>query len=56
MGKRRNADRMFIGKLEGKKSCGKYMHRWEDNIKMDCKEIGWYCGDWIHMTQDRFLW
>lgn len=40
MGKRINADRMFIGKPEGKKSYGKYMHNWEDNIKMDLKEIG----------------
>jgi hypothetical protein len=27
--------------------------RWEDNIKMDLKKIGWECVDWIHLTQDR---
>jgi len=31
---------MFIGKPEGEKFRGKCMHRWEDNIKMDLKEIG----------------
>jgi hypothetical protein len=27
---------------------------WEDNIKMDLKEIGWGGMDWIHLTQDRY--
>jgi hypothetical protein len=35
---------MSVGKPEGKKSHGKYMHRWEDNIKMDWKEIGCCVG------------
>jgi hypothetical protein len=26
---------------------------WEDNIKMDLKEIGWNRLDWIHMAEDR---
>jgi len=24
----------------------------EDNINMDCKEIGWEDVDWIHMAED----
>jgi len=30
--------------------------RWEDNIKMDLKEVG--CGgmDWIELAQDRDRW
>jgi len=40
MGKKINADRMFTGEPEGKKFRGKFMHRWEDNIKMDLKETG----------------
>jgi hypothetical protein len=27
-----------------------------ENIKMDLKEIGWDCGDWIDLTQDRDQW
>jgi len=27
--------------------------KWEDNIKMDVKEMGWEGMNWIHMTQDR---
>ena len=32
------------------------MHRWEDNIKVDLKEVG--CGgmDWIELAQDRDRW
>jgi hypothetical protein len=26
---------------------------YEDNIKMDFREIGWVGFDWIHLTQDR---
>jgi hypothetical protein len=29
---------------------------WEDTIKMDLKEIGWGCMDWIHLPQDRDQW
>jgi hypothetical protein len=27
------------------------MHRWEDNISMDLKEIGCVDVDWRHLTQ-----
>jgi hypothetical protein len=27
--------------------------RWEDNIRMDLKEIGFGDVDWIHWAQDR---
>jgi hypothetical protein len=29
--------------------------RWEDNIKIDLKEIGWEKVDWIQLTQQRYL-
>jgi hypothetical protein len=29
---------------------------WEDNIKMDLREIGWVGTDWIDMVQDRDRW
>jgi hypothetical protein len=28
-------------------------HRWENNIRMDHKEIGWEGVDWIHLAHDR---
>jgi hypothetical protein len=30
--------------------------RWEDNIKMDLREIGWGGTDWIDLAQDRNKW
>jgi len=30
--------------------------RWEDNIKMDLKEVGRGHMDWIELTQDRESW
>ena len=43
-------------KPEGKRPLGRPSHRWEDNIKMDLKEVG--CGglDCIEVAQDRDSW
>jgi ribosome biogenesis protein Nip4 len=30
--------------------------RWEDNIRMDLRAIGWEGVDWIHLAQDRDRW
>jgi hypothetical protein len=30
--------------------------RWEDNIMMDLREIGWKDMNWIHLAQDRDQW
>jgi hypothetical protein len=31
-------------------------HRWEDNIKMDLREVGWEGMDWSDLAQDRARW
>jgi hypothetical protein len=36
----RNAYKISGGKREGKRPLGIPRHRWEDNIKMNLKEIG----------------
>jgi hypothetical protein len=33
MGEMRNASKIFVRKLEGKRSLGRPRHRWDDNIK-----------------------
>jgi hypothetical protein len=30
--------------------------RWEDNIKIDLREVGWVGMDWINLAQDRDRW
>ena len=36
----RNAHRVLVGKPEGKRPLGRSRRRWEDNIKMDLREVG----------------
>jgi hypothetical protein len=46
----------LVGKPEGKRPLGRPRRRWEDNIRMDLKEIAWESVDWIHLTQDMDQW
>jgi hypothetical protein len=42
MGERRGAYRALVGKPEGRNPLGRPRRRWEDNIKMDLREVGWW--------------
>jgi hypothetical protein len=39
LGENRNAGRILKGKSEGKRPSGRRRHRWEDNMKMDLRDI-----------------
>ncbi|KAJ4452170.1 hypothetical protein ANN_03688 [Periplaneta americana] len=41
MGESRNAYRVLVGRPEGKRPLGRPRRRWEDNIKMDLREVGY---------------
>jgi hypothetical protein len=56
MGELRNAYRIFIGELEGKRPCRRLRHRYEDNIRMGLMEIWWEGVDKIAIAQDRDQW
>jgi hypothetical protein len=51
-GERRNGYRVLVGKPEGKRPLGRLRQRCENNIKMDLREIGWDCMDWINLAHD----
>jgi hypothetical protein len=53
---RRNAYRILVGKPEENRPLGRPRRRWEDNIKLNFREIGWGGMDWIDLTQDRDQW
>jgi hypothetical protein len=56
MGKVRGAYNILVGRPEGRRPLGRPGCRWEDNIKMDLREIGFEDVDWIHWAQDRERW
>ncbi|KAJ4445713.1 hypothetical protein ANN_12398 [Periplaneta americana] len=56
MGESRNAYRVLVRRLEGKRPLGRPRRRWEDNIKMDLREVGYDDRDWINLAQDRDRW
>ncbi|KAJ4434977.1 hypothetical protein ANN_23549 [Periplaneta americana] len=56
MGESRNAYRVLVGRPEGKRPLGRPRRRWEDNIKMDLRDVGYDDRDWINLAQDRDQW
>jgi hypothetical protein len=53
---KRNACRILVGKPEGKRPLGSPRRGWEDNIKMDQREIEWVGMEWIYLAQNRDQW
>jgi hypothetical protein len=56
MGEERGVYRVLVGRPEGKKPLERPRRRWEDNIKMDLREIGIDGANRIPLAQDRVQW
>ncbi|KAJ4448399.1 hypothetical protein ANN_10415 [Periplaneta americana] len=56
MGEFRNAYRALVGRPEGKRPLGRPRRRWEDNIKMELRDLGYDDREWINLAQDRDQW
>ena len=56
IGERRGVYRILVGKPEGKRPYGGPMCKWEDNIKVDLQEVGFWGMDWIELAEDRDRW
>jgi len=52
----KNAYNICGRKSEGKRPLGKRRRRWEDNIRLYLKEIGWEGVDCIRLPKDRCQW
>jgi hypothetical protein len=46
----------LVGKLEGKRKFGRYRRRWENNIRMDLREIRGEIIDCMHLAPERYQW
>jgi hypothetical protein len=56
MGNVRGAYNILVERPEGRRPLGRPRRRWEDNMKMDVREIWFWDVDWIHWAQDRDRW
>jgi hypothetical protein len=56
MGEVRGAYNIMVARPEGRRPLGRPRRRWEDNIKMDLREIGFEDVDCIYLAQDRDRW
>jgi len=55
MGEGSGVHRVLVGKPEGKRQLRRPRRRWEDNIKMDLREVAGG-GDWMELAQNRDRW
>jgi len=46
----------FVGEPQGKRPLRKPRRRWDDNIGMDLRGMGWEGLDWMHLAEDRDQW
>jgi hypothetical protein len=48
--------RVLVGKPEGRRPLGRPRRRCEDSIRMDLREVGCGCVDWMELVQVRERW
>jgi hypothetical protein len=56
MGERRSVHRVLVGRPKGKRPLGSPRCRWEDNTKLNLREIRIDGVNWIHLAQDKVQW
>jgi hypothetical protein len=52
----RNMYKILVRKTEGKRPLTRRRSRWEDNIRINHREILWEVVDGMHLAQDRDQW
>jgi hypothetical protein len=56
MGEEREVYKVFMGKPEGRIPLGSPRRGWENEIRMDLREMGRGSVDWIRLAPDRDRW
>jgi hypothetical protein len=49
----RGVYRGLVGKPKRRRQLGRPRLRWDDNIRMDLREVGCGCVDWMELAQDK---
>jgi hypothetical protein len=49
----RNSYNILVEKPEGNRQLGIHRRRWEGNIRLDLREMGWEDVDLMHLAQER---
>ena len=52
----RSTFKILTGKATGNKPLGRSRRRWEDNIRIDFKEMGINTFSWVHSVHYRDQW
>jgi hypothetical protein len=52
-GEKRHAYSILVGKPEGKRPLGRPIHRCENNVNMDLRQLKWRGVGCIHLVQER---
>jgi hypothetical protein len=55
-GEGRGVYRVLVRRPKGKRPVGRPRCRWEDNIKLDFREIEINGANWVQLAQDRVQW
>jgi hypothetical protein len=55
-GEGRGVYKVLVKRPEGKRPLGRPRRRWEDNIKMDLREMEIDGANWIELAQDKDQW
>jgi hypothetical protein len=48
--------KILVGNPPGKSPPGRPRRCWENNIRIDIREMEWESVDWTHLAQDRDQW
>ena len=56
MGERRGAYKILVEKPERRRSLGRTRRRWEDNIKVDLKQVVRGASRWMDLAEDTDSW
>jgi hypothetical protein len=55
-GEKSNPYRILVVKPEGRIPLRRLRRRWEDNIKIELRELGWGGMDWTNLAQGTDQW